>query len=99
MTEQIGIVALAVACGIAVGAIVAGRRRVAATGAADIGAARLEARLEVQAAEMRRLADAAAARDLSGEQLRAGVEGARRALHELAARDQERRAPTPSSAR
>ncbi|HEX6131143.1 MAG TPA: DNA recombination protein RmuC, partial [Actinomycetota bacterium] len=39
----------------------------------------------------RRLADAAAQRDLAGEQLRDGLEGARRALDELRLREQERR--------
>ena len=51
----------------------------------------LDARLEVQAAEMRRLADAAAQRDLTAEQLREGLDGARRALDELRNREQERR--------
>ena len=51
----------------------------------------LEARLEVQAAEMRRLADATAQRDLTAEQLREGLDGARRALDELRTREQERR--------
>lgn len=53
--------------------------------------AALEARLEVQASEMRRLADAAAQRDLTAEQLREGLDGARRALDELRTREQERR--------
>jgi DNA recombination protein RmuC len=95
MNVQIGIVLLAAVCGLVVGAVAAGRRRsgVGAPTPGDAAAsARLEARLEVQAAELRRLADAAAARDLAGEQLRAGVEGARRALHEMSVRDQERRA-------
>ena len=48
--------------------------------------------LEVQSAELRRLADAAAQRELAGEQLRQGLDGARRALEELRTRDQERRA-------
>lgn len=48
--------------------------------------------LEVQASELRRLADAAAQRELASEQLRQGMDGARRALDELRTRDQERRA-------
>jgi DNA anti-recombination protein RmuC len=50
----------------------------------------LEARLDVQAAEMRRLADAAAGRDLAGEQLRAGIEASRRLLEEGRVRELER---------
>jgi hypothetical protein len=50
------------------------------------------AQLDLQAAELRRLADAAAQRELVSEQLRQGMEGARRALEELRTRDQERRA-------
>jgi RmuC family len=49
------------------------------------------AQLQVQAGELRRLADQGAQRDLSAEQLRQGLEGARRALDELRTRDQERR--------
>ncbi len=53
--------------------------------------ASLEARLEVQAAELRRLADAGGVRDGMGEQLRAEMAGARRALEELSVRERERR--------
>ncbi|HZD17527.1 MAG TPA: DNA recombination protein RmuC [Actinomycetota bacterium] len=53
--------------------------------------ARFAARLEVQAAELRRLADAAAVRDGAGERLRAEVAASRRALEELALRETERR--------
>ena len=92
MSEQIGFVLLAVVCGLVAGLAVASKRRPADAGvAADAATARMEARLEVQAAELRRLADTAATRDLAGEQLRAGVEGARRALQELTVREQERR--------
>jgi uncharacterized membrane-anchored protein YhcB (DUF1043 family) len=52
----------------------------------------MKSQLDVQAAELRRLADAAAQRELSNEQMRSGMEGARRALDELRAREQERRA-------
>jgi hypothetical protein len=51
----------------------------------------LAAQLEVQAAELRRLNDRAGERELVGEQLRAGLDGARRALDELRVRDEERR--------
>ncbi|MET0801253.1 MAG: DNA recombination protein RmuC [Actinomycetota bacterium] len=100
MSEQIGIVLLAVACGLAIGIAVALHRRpggssssgvIGGASEGEVATARLEARLEVQAAELRRLADAAATRDLAGEQMRVGVEGARRALQELSAREQERR--------
>lgn len=52
---------------------------------------RLEARLEVQAAELRRLADSSVARDGSGELVRAELAGARRVLETLAIREEERR--------
>lgn len=58
---------------------------------AEIDVVRLESRLEVQSAEMRRLADAAAARELAADQLREGLDGARRALDELRLRERERR--------
>ncbi|HXF74264.1 MAG TPA: DNA recombination protein RmuC [Actinomycetota bacterium] len=87
--ETIGIALVALAVGLAAGvAIVALRGRGA--GPSDLG--RLEARLEVHAAELRRLADAAAVREGSGEALRQEVAAARRALEELNAREQERRA-------
>ncbi len=84
--EQIGFVALALAVGVGVGVVVSARRP-----RTDDISGRLEARLEVQAAEMRRLADAANARDLVGEQMRAGLDGARRALDAMQVREQERR--------
>src|SRR3954454_24969053 len=71
--------------GLVVGGAVAARRRGA--GASDVRAA-----LDVQAAELRRLADASAQRELTAEQLRQGLDGARRSLEELRIRDQERRA-------
>ena len=90
-----GISLVALALGVAGGAAAAAAAAARRLPGAD-ATARLEARLEVQAAEMRRLADAAASasasRDLSGEQLRAGLEGARRTLEELQVRERERRA-------
>ncbi len=47
--------------------------------------ARMEGRLELQAAELRRIADASSGRDLATEQLRQGIDGARRALAEIQA--------------
>jgi hypothetical protein len=54
-------------------------------------AAQIQGQLQAQASEIRRLADAAAGRELVAEQLRTGLEGARRALEHLQVRDQERR--------
>ncbi len=84
-----GLAALAV--GVAVGgALVASRRsRVVSDGDGSLGI--VQARLEAQSAELRRLADATASRDVAGEQLRAGLDGARRVLQELSTREQERR--------
>ena|SRR5436190_6422024 len=56
------------------------------------GESRVAARLEVQSAELRRLADAASARDDAAERVRAELAAARRALEEMNLRDQERRA-------
>src|SRR3990170_5498848 len=53
--------------------------------------ATLEARLDAQSAEIRRLADASGVRDGGAEALRSDVAGARRALEELALRERERR--------
>jgi hypothetical protein len=72
--------------GLLAGLLIAARRR--PVGALD---GDLRAQLEVQAAELRRLADAAAQRELGSEQLRQGLDGARRALDELRTREQERR--------
>ncbi|MEX0983543.1 MAG: DNA recombination protein RmuC [Actinomycetota bacterium] len=51
----------------------------------------LRQQMEVQAAELRRIGDLALQRDLAGEQLRQGFEGARRSLDALRVRDEERR--------
>jgi len=82
--ETLGIAAIALVLGALVGAAVAraGGGRVPP---------RVEARLEVQAAELRRLADAAGVRDATEERLRADVAAARRALEDLALRESERR--------
>src|SRR3954453_4773544 len=66
------------------GAVAARRRRVDQPG--------VRAALDVQAAELRRLGDAAAQREVTAEQLPQGLGAARRALAELRVRDQERRA-------
>jgi hypothetical protein len=85
--QQIGLALLALTLGIGLGAAVtiALRQR-----GPDYASARVEDRLDVQAAEMRRLADSALGRELAGEQLRAGLDGARRVLDEMRIREQER---------
>jgi hypothetical protein len=57
----------------------------------EAGTGTLEREIRIQAAELRRMADQAAQRELASEQLRAGMDGARRALDELRLREQERR--------
>ena len=84
-----GFVLVALAVGLALGVAAAMRRRPASGGAGDL--TRLEARLDVQAAELRRLADAGSVRDGDQERIRGEVAGARRALQELALRETERR--------
>jgi DNA recombination protein RmuC len=80
----LGIALLALAAGVAVGVALVSLRR--PTGRDE---ERLEARLEVQAAELRRIADGAAARDGAGEQLRVDLAGARRVLEQLRERELE----------
>jgi DNA anti-recombination protein RmuC len=82
-----GAVLAAVIIGVLAGLALASSKR-AEGGRADD----LHRQLEIQASELRRLADAAAQRELTSEQLRQGLDGARRALEELRTRDQERRA-------
>jgi DNA recombination protein RmuC len=89
--QVLGVAVVAAVLGLALGAglVAAGRRAGgSAGGPVEPG---LAARLDVQAAELRRLADAAASRDLATEQVRAQLEGARRALELLHAREAERR--------
>jgi len=84
---QLGYAVLGLVLGAALGAVVFGARR----RSASTPSTRVEARLEVQAAELRRLADAAAAREGSAEHLRSDLAGARRVLEALALREDERR--------
>ncbi len=88
--NEIGIALIALAVGLAIGGAVMGLRRSGVGVPRDPG--RLESMVEVQGAELRRLADAAGVRDGMGEQLRSEVAGARRALEEIAVREEERRA-------
>ena len=60
-------------------------------GARAPGDDEVRTQLALQSAELRRIADQGSQRDLSAEQLRQGMEGARRALDELRVREQERR--------
>jgi DNA anti-recombination protein RmuC len=76
-----------VIAGIVAGIALAWRRR-PRPGTLD----RLQGQLDAQAAELRRVADQGAQRELASEQLRTTLEGTRRALDELRVRDQERRA-------
>jgi hypothetical protein len=87
--ETFGFIAVALAAGAAVGAALAFAARRPDSPVA--GVARVEARLEVQAAELRRLADRAAVQGGGAEQLRREVTAARAALEQLAVRDEERR--------
>lgn len=86
--QTIGFAAIALAVGAAIGAALAVAARRAAPQA---GTTRIEARLEVQAAELRRLADGAAAQGGGAEDLRRQVAGARAALDRLADGEASRR--------
>lgn len=88
--ETVGYVAIGLAVGLALGAVVvlAGRRGRSAALPEDT---RVVARLEVQSAELRRLADASIVREGGAEQLRSELAAARRALELLAVREDERR--------
>ncbi len=94
MSVQLGSVLFALAVGLGIGILAAARRRPVEGGplAEDaLAVARIQGQLEAQAAELRRIADASSGRELAGEQLRSGLDGARRALEQLQQRDQERR--------
>ncbi len=84
--REIGFAVLGIALGAAVAAVAIGLRRVRPG-----GDRRVEARLEVQAAELRRIADATATRDAAAERVQAELAAARRALEDLALRERERR--------
>ena len=88
--EQVGIALVALTLGLAAGAAVMFRR---GSGPAQVPRdtfALVEAKLEAQSAELRRLADSAVGRELAGEQLRTGLDGARRTLEAIQLRDAER---------
>lgn len=91
--DGIAIALVALVVGVSAGAVLAGRRRPAVDPDTASGSGiRLEAQLQAQFAELRRLADAEARRDLSGEQVRAEVSAFREALAHMQVREQERRA-------
>jgi hypothetical protein len=85
MTIEVGVALIALAVGLAIGSSVAAGRRPRRS--VDPG---LEARLEVQAAELRRLADAASLRDVATERLHDGVDAVRRAVELLEVRERQR---------
>ena len=89
--NEIGIALIGLAVGIAGGVVIVTLVSARRPGE-RMHAPAVEARLDVQAAELRRLADAAGVRDSIGEQLRGDVAAARRALEEMNVREQERRA-------
>jgi DNA recombination protein RmuC len=104
MTNDVLIAALAGCVGVAVGVLFALRRGqrepldVEAPDAAEALQelntrlhAELTARLEVQAAELRRIADAAGQRDRVTDHLRDGLDATRQVLELLQVRDEERR--------
>ncbi len=93
--QQIGIALIGLGAGLAAGFVLALRQRAARGRHAHEGvlaASALEARIEAQSAEIRRLADGARVRDAGEERLAAEMRAARHALDELRIRDQERRA-------
>jgi DNA recombination protein RmuC len=93
MNASVSLTLLALALGAVIGGLARTihRRSSPAAPVDPVASTRVEARLEAQTAELRRLADAAGTRELASEQLRTGLEGARRVLQELAVREQERR--------
>jgi hypothetical protein len=93
MTE-IGYALIGAALGVVAGAVVMWARRSGAglsAGRDGEPQVRMEAWLEVQAAELRRLADAAAARGGETSEIRGELAGARRALEELRLGERDRR--------
>jgi DNA recombination protein RmuC len=100
MTTDLLIAVLAACVGAAVGALVVSRRtqqpetdpQAEALQALNARLhAELTARLEIQAAELRRIADASGQRDRVSEHLRDGLDATRQILELLQVRDEERR--------
>jgi hypothetical protein len=84
----IAVIALAIGGGLGAWAVLRWRRSLPHEARSAL---RIESRLEVQSAELRRLADAAGARDAGAERLRAEFAAARRSIDELSTRERERR--------
>lgn len=91
--EAILVGVLALVVGLAIGVMVsAARKRFPPDPGADqVVVAQLQGELQAQSAELRRLADSAAARSGGEDRLKAGIEEARRAVEELRVRDEQRR--------
>src|SRR5437763_219050 len=93
--SEVGAVVVALAVGLCAGVAVALRLRAKAAvrpATDDRTAEVIEGRLEAQAAEIRRLADAARAQDASDERLAGEVRAARHVLEAFQIREEERRA-------
>ena len=112
MTTELLIAVLAACVGAALGALVVLRRRAASEDIDALDApdpvttlsalnaqfhAELTARLEVQASELRRLADASGQRDRVTDHLRDGLDATRQVLELLQVRDEERRSSEAES--
>jgi DNA recombination protein RmuC len=91
--NEVGIALVALGLGVGVGAVIALRYRLAdrPSGGAPDRSAVLEGKLDAQAAELRRLADAARAQDAEDARLHQELRGARQAVEALRIRDEERR--------
>lgn len=87
--DAFGLVVLALVIGAALGAAVGSARRRSTSGVPET--TRIEARLDVQSAELRRLADGSAAHGGGAEEVRRELAAARGALERLALREEERR--------
>ena len=89
MTD-LGSAIVGLAVGLAAGAVLMAARYGGHRSREHLGASRLEARLEVQASDLRRLADSVGVRDALAERLHEEVAGARRALHHLSISERQR---------
>ncbi len=87
--DTFGFLLIALAIGAAGGAVLAVLARRGDASVSD--SARLAARIDVQTAELRRLADGESARGGDADRLRQDLSAARSALERLAVRDEERR--------
>jgi len=87
---DLGSAIVGLAVGLAAGAVLMAARYGGHRSQEHLGASRLEARLEVQASDLRRLADSVGVRDALAERLHEEVAGARRALHHLSISERQR---------